>query len=104
MTFEVDVTLTPPLGASEAQRRLWTTPEGSSRAVLGDVVSFHRGPESAGGPPAAASAQGVVPSTGSPFGAVEGGSSLGILTPGDFALRLEVLRDFAADSSLLRSW
>ena len=42
-------------------------------------------------------------SAGSPFGEVEGGPGLGILTSDDFALCPEVSRAFAAASSLLRS-
>ena len=38
-----------------------------------------------------------------PFGAVEGGPGLGVLTSDDFMLRSEALWAFAAASSLLRS-
>ena len=56
VTFEVDVSLTPPLEAPEAQQRSWTPPEGSLRAVSGDVASFLQGPKSDGGPPVVAGA------------------------------------------------
>ena len=70
---------------------------------MGDVASFPRGLESAGGPPAAAGVRGAVPSTGSPFGVVEGVPSHEILTLDDFTLCSEVSWAFAAASSLLRS-
>ena len=102
-TFEVDASLTPPLEALEAQQRSRTPPEGSLRAILGDVASFLRGPESHGGPSAVAGARGTVPSAKSLFGVIEGGPGLGILTPNYFALRSEVSRAFVVASSLLRS-
>ena len=67
------------------------------------MISFLRGPELAGDLPLAAGARGTVPSTEAPFGAVEGGPGLGVLTLDDFVLRLESSRAFATASSLLRS-
>ena len=68
-----------------------------------DVALFLQGPESTGGPPTRVGARGAMPSAGNPFRAVERGPGLRILTPNDFALRLETSRAFAAASSLVRS-
>ena len=77
-----------------------TPPDGSPRAVPGDVASFLQGPELAGDLPMTAGARGTVPSAEGPFGAVEGTPGLGVLTPDDFAMASSLLRSGEVERSL----
>ena len=101
-TLEVDASFTPPPKAPEAQQGLGTHSEGSLKAVLGDVASFLRSPEPVGDLSLAVSGGDTMPSAEAPFGVVEGGPGLRVLTPNDFVLRQRRQGPSLA-ASLLRS-